>query len=252
MSRIKVAASFTALAVFIGVLTAGSAASQTTTKLCVNKTKGTVRVITGLACRSGETLIKVVAGTIAGPQGPKGDPGTNGAPGLPGNDGPQGPRGLQGDPGPEGPAALADVQVIQKKSIAPNITTQNFVFQLEFRDSTNMIMNGNWVGALHINARFTNAASAVIFTCVQTDTTTPDPTPTSMYVPADALARTLTLSLPVAALDTYKANVSCSATAVNGDALQLTSWTDSDLVISGSLFRANDPVGYPDAIAQTA
>ena len=78
MSRIKVAASFTALAVFIGVLTAGSAASQTTTKLCVNKTKGTVRVITGVACRSGETLVKVVAGTIAGPQGPKGDPGTNG------------------------------------------------------------------------------------------------------------------------------------------------------------------------------
>lgn len=258
MSRIKVAASFTALAVFIGVMTAGSAASQTTNKLCVNKTKGTVRVITTTACRSGETLIKVVSGLVVGPRGPQGLPGkdgkdgTNGAAGLAGNDGPRGLQGPQGEPGPQGPAALADVQVIQKRQIQPNPTTQSFVFQLEFRDAADQVMNGNWVGSLAINATFINTSVPVIFTCQQTDTTTPDTVPTSMYVPADANARMLTLGLPIAALDTYTASVSCRATATDGAALQLSSWTNNELVVAGSMFLANSPVAYPLAISQTS
>lgn len=255
MSRIKLAASFTALAVFIGVLTAGSASSQTTSKLCVNKTKGTVRVITATACRSGEALIKVVSGTIVGPRGPQGLPGKDGkdgAPGLAGNDGPRGLQGPQGNPGPEGPPALADVQVIQKRLIQSNVTTQNFVFQLEFRDAQDQVMNGNWIGNLAINATFTNTAAPVIFTCLQTDTTTPDTVPTSLYVPAAASPRTLTLGLPLAALDTYTASVSCRATAVDGSALQLNAWTNDDLVVAGSVFLANSPVAYPLAISQTS
>lgn len=251
MSRMRVAVSFSVLAVVVAMLSAGSAASQTTTKLCINKSKGTVRVITAAACKSGETLVKVVAGTIVGPRGPKGDPGTNGAPGLAGNDGPRGLQGPQGDPGPEGPAALADVQVLQKKPAVANVTTQSFLFQLEFRDPSNQIMNGNWVGTLSINAHFTNTSSAVIFTCLQTDTSW-GAAPVNMYIPADAQARYLTLSVPVAALDTYKASIACAATDSAGNPVQLNNWTDENLLISGSVFRANDPVAYPEAISQTS
>ena len=251
MSRTRIAVSFSVLAVVVGLLTAGSAASQTTTKLCINKTKGTVRVITTTACKTGETLVKVVAGTIVGPQGPKGDPGTNGAPGLAGNDGPRGPVGPQGDTGPEGPAALADVQILQKKPATANLVTQSYIFQLEFRDTANQIMNGNWVGTLNINAHFTNTTAPVIFTCLQTDTTW-GAAPVNLYVPADANARNLSMSVPVAALDTYIASISCSATDTAGNPVQLNNWTDQSLLISGNVYRANDPVAYPEVINLTS
>lgn len=248
MRRVQIAAMFTALAVVIGVLTAGSASSQTTTKLCINKTKGTVRVITGVACRSTESLVKVVAGAIVGPQGPKGEPG---APGLPGNDGPRGLQGPKGDTGPAGPPALANAQVIQNQPAIANLTNNSFVFRLEFRDATNLIMNGNWIGTVSISAKFTNTAAPLIFSCTQTDLTWVT-SPTSMYVPADANPRSLSLSMPIAALDTYKAYISCRATDTAGVQLPLAAWTDASLLISGNLVQADSPVAYPDVISETA
>ena len=248
MRRVQIAVSFTALAVVIGVLTAGSASSQTTTKLCVNKTKGTVRVITTLACKSNESLVKVVAGTVVGPRGPQGLPG---APGLAGNDGPRGPQGPKGDTGPEGPPALANAQILQNLPATPNVANNAFVFRLEFRDATNTIMNGNWIGTISITGKFTNTTAPLIFSCTQTDLTWVT-APTTMFVPADTNARSLSLSMPIAALDTYKAYISCRATDTAGVQLPLTSWTDANLLVSGNLFQADSPVAYPSLISETA
>src|SRR5215203_3023339 len=89
-----------------------SAASAAQIYTCVNVSSGTIKIVDGVVCKTGEVSLSWNSAGPAGPEGPKGDKGdkgdtgaigAQGVQGEKGDTGPTGAQGVQGEMGPAGP-----------------------------------------------------------------------------------------------------------------------------------------------------
>ena len=238
---------FAAVAVVVtllmGMLALQSNAATPVTKLCLHKTKGTMRILYGNTCKNTERLIT----TGQGPQGPQGLPGASG---VKGDQGERGFQGIQGVAGPSGPAALADVNYFENVEIVAHGEVPEFKVHMEFFNSEGELTSGNWLGTMSALISVKPLAYAVEVTCRQLDTG--NTAPVTVFVPSSDTVRTVSLTIPVAAIDTYFANVSCIAEQQNSAvSIDPSVWADSTLRVSGVITRANDPLANPVVVAVT-
>jgi hypothetical protein len=264
MRKVSMGAALTVMALAIGMVSANTAANAAVTKLCVNKSKGTVRVITATKCKTGETLVRALDSAIAGPRGPQGlpgpagspgAPGPQGSPGIPGNNGPTGPEGPQGIQGEPGPASLADVNLIQNQDVDPNTIINEFLFTLVFRGDIGGSfgeLSGNWIGDMHFSIDVLSLPDDAIFSCTHGDGVN-GPVTDNFFVRSRNYVQYASVHLQVLAVDTSRASLRCRLyNAATGITIPIATWTNEKLLINGKFYRANDPVNYPEIVVQTA
>src|SRR5215203_6318756 len=90
-----------------------SAASAAQIYTCVNVSSGTIKIVDGVVCKTGEVSLSWNSAGPAGLQGPKGDKGDTGATGATGAQGIQGEKGDTGAQGIQGEKGDTGAQGIQ-------------------------------------------------------------------------------------------------------------------------------------------